>query len=37
VGCSEGTVRSHMHHGLLALRRALGPRLGLVSAPEGRK
>ncbi len=30
VGCTEGTVRSHMHHGLLALRRALGPRLGLV-------
>ena len=27
VGCSEGTVRSHMHHGLLALRRALAPRL----------
>jgi RNA polymerase sigma-70 factor (ECF subfamily) len=37
VGCSEGTVRSHMHHGLLALRRVLGPRLGLVLAPEGRK
>jgi RNA polymerase sigma-70 factor (ECF subfamily) len=30
VGCSEGTVRSHMHHGLLALRRALGPRLGIT-------
>jgi RNA polymerase sigma-70 factor (ECF subfamily) len=28
VGCSEGTVRSHMHHGLVALRRALLPRLG---------
>ena len=30
VGCTEGTVRSHMHHGLLALRRALQPRLGGV-------
>jgi RNA polymerase sigma-70 factor (ECF subfamily) len=30
VGCSEGTVRSHMHHGLMALRRALLPRLGVV-------
>jgi RNA polymerase sigma-70 factor (ECF subfamily) len=30
VGCTEGTVRSHMHHGLLALRRALQPRLGSV-------
>jgi RNA polymerase sigma-70 factor (ECF subfamily) len=27
VGCSEGTVRSHMHLGLLALRRALTPQL----------
>jgi RNA polymerase sigma-70 factor (ECF subfamily) len=25
VGCSEGTVRSHMHHGLAALRAALQP------------
>ena len=28
VGRSEGTVRSHMHHGLAALRRYLEPRLG---------
>ena len=27
VGRSEGTVRSHMHHGLAALRRFLEPRL----------
>jgi RNA polymerase sigma-70 factor (ECF subfamily) len=27
VGRSEGTVRSHMHHGLTALRKALEPRL----------
>lgn len=27
VGCSEGTVRSHMHHGLVALRRILEPQL----------
>ncbi len=25
TGCTEGTVRSHMHHGLAALREALGP------------
>ena len=25
VGCAEGTVRSHMHHGLAALRRHLEP------------
>jgi RNA polymerase sigma factor (sigma-70 family) len=25
VGCTEGTVRSHMHHGLLALRETLAP------------
>jgi RNA polymerase sigma-70 factor (ECF subfamily) len=25
VGCTEATVRSHMHHGLLALRRHLEP------------
>ena len=30
VGCNEGTVRSHMHHGLLALRRSLAPRLGVA-------
>src|SRR5262249_48602582 len=28
VGCSEATVRSHMHHGLLALRKHLERRLG---------
>jgi RNA polymerase sigma-70 factor (ECF subfamily) len=27
VGCTEGTVRSHMHHGLTALRQALQPLL----------
>jgi len=27
VGRSEGTVRSHMHHGLASLRRYLAPRL----------
>ena len=25
VGCTEGTVRSHMHHGLAGLRQALQP------------
>src|SRR5207237_494533 len=25
VGCAEGTVRSHMHHGLQALRESLAP------------
>jgi RNA polymerase sigma-70 factor (ECF subfamily) len=30
VGCGEATVRSHMHHGLAALRQHLGPRLGLT-------
>jgi RNA polymerase sigma-70 factor (ECF subfamily) len=25
VGCSEGTVRSHMHHALIALRHTLAP------------
>ena len=28
VGRSEGTVRSHMHHGLTAMRKYLEPRLG---------
>jgi RNA polymerase sigma-70 factor (ECF subfamily) len=28
VGCGEATVRSHMHHGLAALRQHLAPRLG---------
>ncbi len=27
VGCTEATVRSHMHHGLCALRKYLEPRL----------
>jgi RNA polymerase sigma-70 factor (ECF subfamily) len=29
VNCSEATVRSHMHNGLAALRRRLGPCLGI--------
>ena len=28
VGCAEGTVRSHMHHGLAALRHHLQPLVG---------
>jgi RNA polymerase sigma-70 factor (ECF subfamily) len=28
VNCSEATVRSHMHHGLAALRQSLGPYFG---------
>jgi len=28
VGCTEATARSHMHHGLCALRKYLEPRLG---------
>ena len=28
LGCTETTVRSHMHHGLCALRKYLEPRLG---------
>jgi RNA polymerase sigma-70 factor (ECF subfamily) len=35
LGCSEATVRSHMHHGLAALRQELGPRLGALRLPEG--
>src|SRR5262245_17859848 len=31
VGCTEGTVRSHMHHALAALRRELEP---VVACPE---
>lgn len=27
LGCSEGTVRSHMHHGLTAMRKYLEPRM----------
>jgi RNA polymerase sigma-70 factor (ECF subfamily) len=30
VGCTEATVRSHMHHGLAGLRRYLQQRLGKV-------
>lgn len=30
VGCTEATVRSHMHHGLASLRRYLRPRLGIA-------
>jgi RNA polymerase sigma-70 factor (ECF subfamily) len=30
VGCTEATVRSHMHHGLAALRKYLEPRLGVT-------
>ncbi len=29
VECSEATVRSHMHHGLVALRKHLEPRLSV--------
>jgi RNA polymerase sigma factor (sigma-70 family) len=29
VDTTEATVRSHMHHGLAALRKYLEPRLGL--------
>jgi RNA polymerase sigma-70 factor (ECF subfamily) len=30
VGCTEPTARSHMHHGLAALRTHLQPRLGIT-------
>jgi RNA polymerase sigma-70 factor (ECF subfamily) len=30
VGCTEPTARSHMHHGLIALRQILEPRLGIT-------
>jgi RNA polymerase sigma-70 factor (ECF subfamily) len=33
VDATEATVRSHMHHGLLALRKYLEPRLGLSRTP----
>jgi RNA polymerase sigma-70 factor (ECF subfamily) len=33
VGCTEGTVRSHMHHGLLALREALQPLVEAQALP----
>ena len=35
VGCSEATVRSHMHLGLAALRQALTPHLGALQLPDG--
>jgi RNA polymerase sigma-70 factor (ECF subfamily) len=35
VGCTEGTVRSHMHHGLAALREALQPVLDREQITEG--
>lgn len=34
VGCSEGTVRSHMHHGLATLRELLAPMLADSSESE---
>lgn len=33
VNSTEATVRSHMHHGLAALRRRLGPHLDRLEAP----
>jgi RNA polymerase sigma-70 factor (ECF subfamily) len=30
IGCGEATARSHMHHGLAALRKYLQPRLGIT-------
>jgi RNA polymerase sigma-70 factor, ECF subfamily len=33
VDTTEATVRSHMHHGLAALRKYLEPRLGLSPSP----
>jgi RNA polymerase sigma-70 factor (ECF subfamily) len=39
VGCTEGTVRSHMHHGLAALREVLQPLVapthGCEDSPRG--
>jgi RNA polymerase sigma-70 factor (ECF subfamily) len=37
VGCTEGTVRSHMHHGLAALREALQPLVEAGAIPGERK
>jgi RNA polymerase sigma-70 factor (ECF subfamily) len=34
VGCTEGTVRSHMHHGLAALRTSLQPLLEAQALSE---
>ncbi len=36
VGCTEGTVRSHMHHGLAALREALQPLVEAGAIPGER-
>ncbi len=36
VGGTEATVRSHMHHGLAALRKRLGPYFGVPDAPPSR-
>ena len=36
VGCAEATVRSHMHHGLAALRTALAPLVDAQPAGERR-
>jgi RNA polymerase sigma-70 factor (ECF subfamily) len=33
IGCSEGTVRSHMHHGLAALRESLQPLVKAGALP----
>jgi RNA polymerase sigma-70 factor (ECF subfamily) len=33
VGCTEGTVRSHMHHGLASLREALQPLVEAGALP----
>jgi RNA polymerase sigma-70 factor (ECF subfamily) len=35
VGCTEATARSHMHHGLAALRKHLEPRLGVMRERSG--
>jgi RNA polymerase sigma-70 factor (ECF subfamily) len=35
IGCTEGTVRSHMHHGLAALREALQPLVETGALPGG--
>ncbi|MFO0879932.1 MAG: sigma-70 family RNA polymerase sigma factor [Gemmataceae bacterium] len=34
VGCTEGTVRSHMHHALAGLRAILDPLVQTLPAPE---
>jgi RNA polymerase sigma-70 factor (ECF subfamily) len=35
VGCTEGTVRSHMHHGLASLRKVLQPLVEAAIPPTG--